>query len=285
VFKFLGNKRLFILMIGLIFFIALMGLTLGRAKMIWPEKALKDTISWTQGLFYKPARYIAGLFEDVRELRTVYQENRVLRQTLSQYARDTALLNQLESENKRLKEELAFTERQKEANQYRYRIAQVVSLSPDPYNRTVTINLGAKDGIRENMAVVSTSGLLGRTVQVSDFYTNVQLLSDINDATNESKAIAVTVQGKEDSFGIIEKFDPETGMLVMTKIPQTDPIAEGDTVVTSGLGQVFPAGIEVGKVVSKEVGEFGITYKAMIKPFSSFEHLKEVFVVEMPELR
>jgi len=283
--RLLGNKRLLILLLGLICFIALMGLTLGqRARLSWPEKFVKDTISWTQGLFYKPAGYIAGFFEDMSRLRTIYEENKVLKMTLSQYAKDTMKLNDLELQNKRLKEALGFTERQKQANNYKFRIAEVVASSPDYHNKTITINLGEKDGIRPNLAVMSVDGLVGRIVQVSAFYSNVQLLTGIDDTANDSKAISVTVKGKEnESFGVIESFDAESGMLAVTKIEQKEQFEVGDVVITSGLGEVFPTGIEIGKVVSKDEGKFGITYKAMVQPFASFAHLREVFVVEVPE--
>lgn len=286
-FKWFGNKRLIILMFGFILFIALMGLTLGnREKMTWPEKFLKDSVSWIQGMVYKPARVIAGFFEDMHRLTVLYEENRALKVTLTRYAKDTARLNDLESQNKRLKDELGFTERQQQSNQYKYRIAEVYASSPDPYNNTVTINLGEKDGIKENMAVISIEGLIGRINRVSPFYSNVQLLTDIDDRANNSKAIAATVKNKDnESFGIIESYDREKGLLVMNKIPKTDQMVVGDVVITSGLGQLFPRGIEIGTIVEKTEGEFGITHTAYVKPFASFNHLREVFVVEVPELR
>lgn len=272
-------------MLGLICFIALMGLTLGkRERMTWPEKFITDTVSWTQGLFYKPAGYIAGFFEDMGQLRTIFEENKVLKQTLTKYARDTTRLNDLEQQNKRLQEALGFTERQKQTNNYTFRIAEVVAVNPDLLNNTVRINLGEKDGVKPNMAVMSVEGLVGRVKQVSSFYSNVQLLKGIDDTSDDSKAIAVTVKGKEnESFGIIESYDREKQKLVMTKIDPNDKLAVGDVVITSGLGQIFPKGIEVGKVISREPGNFGISHVAVIQPFASFDHLREVFVVITPE--
>jgi rod shape-determining protein MreC len=283
--KLLGNKRLLILLLGFICFIALMGLTLGkRERMTWPEKFITDTVSWTQGLFYKPAGYIAGFFEDIGHLRTIFEENKVLKQTLTKYARDTTKLNDLEQQNKRLKEALGFTERQKQAGLYTFRIAEVVALNPDLLNNTVRINLGEKDGIKPNMAVMSVEGLVGRVVQVSSFYSNVQLLKGIDDTANESKAIAVTVKNREnETFGIIESYDREKQKLIMTKIDPNDKMEVGDVVITSGLGQIFPRGIEIGKVISREPGNFGISHEAVIEPFASFDHLREVFVVIVPE--
>ncbi|HEX7057897.1 MAG TPA: rod shape-determining protein MreC, partial [Bacilli bacterium] len=73
-FKLIGSRRLFFLLIGVILAITLMGLTLGnREKATWPEKFLNDTVSFAHGLVFKPARYIAGFFEDIGHLRNLYQ--------------------------------------------------------------------------------------------------------------------------------------------------------------------------------------------------------------------
>ncbi len=178
--------------------------------MTWPEKLVKDTVSWMQGMIYKPARSIAGFFEEMYSLRTIYEENRVLKSTLSHYAMDTARLNDLKSQNVRLKDMLGFTDRQKQSNNYKFRVAEVIASSPDAYNSTKAINLGEKDGIKPNMAVMSVDGLVGRVTNVYPFYSNVQLLDDINDSENTTKAISATVQGKEDqSFGVIVNFSKE----------------------------------------------------------------------------
>lgn len=283
------------LMLALMVFIALMGLTLGRRTgLTWPERFVKDTVSWTQEWFYKPARYAAGFFEDVRHLRQTYEENKVLRMTLSQYAKDTMRLNLLEAQNKQLKDVLGFTERQKQADNYQYLVADVVSVSPDPYSNTVNINLGSLDGIKENMAVMTIEGLIGRVTKVSNFTSSVQLLVDMSGGAGGSaerqleKGIAATVKGKEDKvFGTIEYYDNEKKGLVMTRIDQnSESVLEvGDTVITSALGQVFPKGLEIGKVTEKKIGDFGITYVATVQPNATdFRHLREVLVVKVPEV-
>lgn len=283
-FKWLGNKKLIILMAGVIFFVALIGFTFnGKGRMSAPEGFLKDTVTFVQGWLNKPARAVAGFFEDVRRAKVLYEENKQLKLTLTQYAKDTARLNDLEAQNKRLKEALGFTERQQQSNQYRYRIAEVYASSPDPFNNTIVINLGEKDGIKLNMAVMSVEGLIGRISDVSPFYANVQLITELD--STSTKAIAATIKGKEnESFGILEGYDREKGLLVMNKIPKADDLTTGDVVITSGVGQLFPRGIEIGEVVSRDEGEFGITHTAMIRPFASFNHLREVFVIEVPEL-
>lgn len=283
----MGNRRLIFILLGIICFVALMGLTVGnRTQITIAEKFVKDTMSWTQGLFNRPAAYVAGLFGEINHIHDVYEENKALREALSQYVLDAQRLNELEIQNKNLKNALDFTERQKASQNYVYRIAEVISVHLDPYNQSFTINLGEMDGIRKNMAVVSIDGLIGRIDEVSKFYSSVHLIENINDVDYSSKAISATVQGKESqSYGMIESVDKKTGFLVMNRIDQSDPIAVGDLVVTSGLGKIFPTGIDIGYVVSLGTGEFGITRQALIQPKASAKYLREVFVIEIPEVR
>lgn len=275
-----------LLLLALIFFIALMGFTLNkRDELSWPEKFVNDTVSFAQGLIYKPASYIAGLFEDIRKMRIVYKENEELKITAAHYYRDKYTYNMIQQENERLKKALDFTEKQKNMYNYKYHIAQVIAANPDPFNSTIKINLGSSDGIEPNMAVATVDGLIGRVTEVAHFYSTVQLITDLDENSGTTKAIAATVYNKENqSFGMIEKYDKQTGMLTMTKIAENDPLAEGDTIISSGIGLVFPRGVVIGKVVSRQVGEAGLTSTATIKPAADFSHWTEVFVIEVPKL-
>lgn len=284
-FRLLGNKKLILLLACLILFIALMGLTLNDdGRMSWPEKFVKDTVSYAQSLIYIPAARVSEFASNLASLHLLYEENAALKSKLMDYARDAARLNQLEEQVARLEEALAFTERQKRQNRYIWHYAEVVSASPDPNVPTVNINLGEADGIRVNMAVATTEGLIGRIVSVAPFHSTVQLISALDYHDEASKAIAATVKGKPESFGMIERMTKD-GYLEMNKIPSADPLEVGDTVITSGYGGVWPQGIEIGKVVSRRVGDFGITHTALIEPSATLsgDKLRHVFVIEVPE--
>lgn len=272
-------------MIGLIVFIAVMGFSLGkREKLSWPENFIGDSVTFVQQWFYKPAGYIAGLFEDVRTMRDIYQENEQLRILASRYARDRITYNFLQQENERLMDALDFTERQKNMYKYKYVIAQVVAADLDPNNLAFKINLGSTDGIKPDMAVVSTDGLVGLVSRVFPLYSTVTPITQLNPDSPNPRAISATVVDKEGkSFGIVEDYDKGTGMLLMNRIAENDPLAEGDVVITSGLGNVFPRGLEIGTVESRQVGDFGLTYTAAIKPSAKLDRLTEVFVVIPPD--
>lgn len=277
------NKRLFILMIGLILFIALMGFTFGRNRLTWPEKFVSDAIGTVQGVFYRPVGAVADFFRDLGRLSDVYKENEQLRQTVAQYTQDQIRFNRLEADNKRLMEELKFTERQKNMDNYRYLIAHVIGSTSNPYERTITINLGSKDGIKPEMAVRTVEGLVGLVSKVKNFTSTVTLISNLDPSSSKGSPVSATFLSKPDSFGIIE-YDEETKTLMMSKIEEKDKPMDGDTVITSGLGSLFPKGVIVGTVKSSQVGDFGLTYTAVIEPAAKFNHLQEVFVIVVPEL-
>ncbi|MBW4084718.1 rod shape-determining protein MreC [Paenibacillus sp. S150] len=281
-FKLFNNKRLFILLIALVMFIVVMGFSLGpRKSLSWPENFLRDTTGFVQNLFYKPAGYVAGLFEDIGNLHNLAKENQRLKILAAQYARDKAQYNFIKAENVRLQKLNDFTEAQKQIYQYEYHIAQVLSLSTEPSNSTLVINLGSKDGVKPNMSVISVEGLVGVVSEVSNFTSTVKLMTmmDINDP-NSQPPIAATVFNKEgETFGMVETYDQQTGMLKMNKIPVGNPVAEGDTIISSGIGGVYPRGMTIGTVESVDVGEYGLTSTATVKPSAEFQDWKELIVV------
>ncbi|RUS47863.1 rod shape-determining protein MreC [Cohnella sp. AR92] len=273
------NKRLFILMIGLILFISLLGFSSGRTGLTWPERFVNDAVGTVQEAFYRPVGAVSEFFRDLGRLSDVYEENEQLRQTVARYTQDKIRYNMIENENKRLQDDLHFTERQKQLYDYRYLIAQVIASSSNPYDKTIKINLGSHDGIKPKMAVTTVDGLVGLVSKVSEFTSTVTPLSELDSTSTDAISIAATVLGREDqSFGIVD-YDKENKVLQMSKIDENDQVVEGDLIVTSGLGNVLPKGIIIGTVISNQVGDFGLTHTATLEPAAKFDHLTEVFVV------
>ncbi|WP_238652087.1 rod shape-determining protein MreC [Paenibacillus piscarius] len=281
-FKLFNNKRLFILLITLVAFIVLMGFSLGpRKSLSWPENFLRDTTGFVQKLFYKPAGYIAGFFEDIGNLRDMAEENKRLKILMAQYARDKAQYNFVMSKNEELEVALKFTEAQRNLYKYEYHIANVVSVTTEPGNNTLVIDLGSKDGIRLNMSVTSTEGLVGVISNVSNFTSTVKLMTmmDIHDPNSQPPIAATAVNKEGKTFGMIESYDQKTGMLLMNKIPVGDPIAKDDKIISSGSGGTYPRGMTIGIVEEVKISQFGLTSTAIIKPAAGFQDWKELFVV------
>ncbi|WDH85205.1 rod shape-determining protein MreC [Paenibacillus urinalis] len=285
-FKWLGNKRLFILLVGIIIFIALMGFTVGsRAGLSLPEKFTKDMVGFVQQVFYKPTSYIAGFFEDIANLKSLQEENEILKTSVAQYKQEAVRYGNLAETNQRLQENLDFTEEQKNRHNYKLRTAQVISVNSDPNNRVLNIDIGENAGLKVGMAVTTLDGLAGTISHVSNFTSTVTLLTALDPSSSDANAIAATVVGKEnDTFGMIEKYNPQTGYLEMTKISENSKIAKDDVVMSSGIIEGFPKYMIIGTVKEIKESEFGLAQVAYIEPAANFTDWKEVFVVIPPEV-
>ena len=156
----------------------------------------------------------------------------------------------------------------------KYRLANVVLRDPANWWRTVEIDLGSRDGIRENMPVLTSDGLVGRIGQVSYTRSQVVLIGDPN------CKVSALVENEARDMGVITVSGVFDGSLVsMEYLPPKATLKTGQNVVTSGLGGVFPRGIPVGKVVDAQPAEFGLTTEADIKLSADLGSLEEVWVL------
>lgn len=273
---FFSNKRLIVLLASLIILVALIGYSMkDRNQAIWPEQFLKDTAGWFQSAMYQPAHLAAGFFENVGDLKKVYEQNKLLKSRLeknAQLARDN---KRLEKRNKELNKLLDKSDSHSLAD-YTVRQGRVIARSPDKWNEQVTLNKGKKDGIQSNMAVISSDGMIGKISSVHPFSSTVQLVSDLG----RTNLISAVVQGKKDINGMIEGYDPKKKMLSFKLIPYDAKLKKGQTVVTSGLGGVFPEGLEIGKVKEITPDTEGLTKVAYVKPSADLHEFYNVMIVE-----
>lgn len=281
--SFFGNKRLIIILVGLVLLISVVGFTSReRDSLTWPEMFFKDTFSMVQGLFYRPAQAVSGFFQEVEDAYSVYEENKALKANLDQYALLSAELHDLKAENERLRQVLQATENLKS---YQLRFAEVVARSPDTWNNVIIIDKGIMHGIKKNMAVITAKGMIGRVQSVSNFSATVELLTsyerlDHISATIQTQQVVNGVTTYSNVSGVVEEYDPQERLLVMRKIPWEQKIEANQQVVTSGLGGVIPPNLPIGYIVRVEPDDYGLTQTAYIQPSADFTQLNEVMVVE-----
>ena len=185
-------------------------------------------------------------------------------------------VDSLRMENSRYQELLATHERLKELLQFKQAInwpvlaAQVIGLDPTGWFKSIIIDKGEGAGVKLNMPVVNAYGVVGRIVSVSPGYAKVLLIIDQN------SAVDCLVQRSRDR-GMLKGLS--TGTCKLDYVGKSDYVAIEDTVVTSGLGGVFPRGLPVGKVLNvREVS--GELFKDIeVMPAVDFSKLEEVLVV------
>lgn len=142
---------------------------------------------------------------------------------------------------------------------------------------TLTINSGSKDGIVEDMAVISSDGLVGRITKVSLKTSEVKLIttSDIN------HKISVMIKNNDDTiYGILSGYNKEKEYLEVTSINKINEIEKNSLVYTSGMGGIFPSGILIGSVEEIIEDKYNVSKIIYIKPSSNFNDLKFVKVLK-----
>ena len=150
--------------------------------------------------------------------------------------------------------------------------AEIIGAAATPDFRTVTIDKGTSDGLRQDMAIISPAGVVGRIVIPSARSAKIQLLIDRNAAAGalieRSRAQGVVIGAGEDR-------------LRLENVSEAADIVVGDTIVTSGIEGIYPKGFVIGKVDAVE--KSGPAYKRItVKPAVDFSSLEEVLVVTTP---
>lgn len=163
-------------------------------------------------------------------------ENENLKAENSKQAQSLRELEIIKAENETLKAYLGLTEKY---SNYETIPAYIISKDISNYSSTFIINAGAKDGIKENMTVISDQGLVGYIISVTDGTAKVQTIIDSSSATTAS------IASTEDS--IICKGSLNDKMLKATYIPTNADISEGDSIETSGMGGIYQKGIIIRK--------------------------------------
>ncbi|UOF90156.1 rod shape-determining protein MreC [Fodinisporobacter ferrooxydans] len=269
-----NNKRLFGILAALLVLMIVAGITIRKREQItWPEKMVIDLTSWVQGLVYKPVYQVSTFFQDITQLKSLYEENAKLKLSLNNYANLQAQLLDLQSENARLRKDLQFG---KKNQGYQFLAAAVTSRNPGFWNSVVTIDKGARDGIQVDMPVVtSDAGLVGRVEKVAADNATVMLVTD-----TDKVGISALVLNQKRPFGIVTGSSDYPGKLEMSFISKLDGVKKGDMVETSGLSDIFPKGIVIGKIISIKDDPTGLTQTAVIQPTADLNHLEDVLVVK-----
>ncbi|WP_232695607.1 rod shape-determining protein MreC [Brevibacillus daliensis] len=189
--SFFGNRKLIIVLIGLVLLLVVMGSTArDRLNLTWPEKFLKDTASVVQEIFYRPAQAVSTFFHEVQDVFNAYEENRVLKSSLDQYTQMAAELKAVKAENKKLLENLQVKQ---DMNDYNLIYSQVVARNTSQWNDVLVIGNGSKNGVKKDMAVITSQGLVGRVESVSNFSSTVELLTSLEtSAKNRVSSYIIT---------------------------------------------------------------------------------------------
>lgn len=148
--------------------------------------------------------------------------------------------------------------------------ARVISGSTDSFNNTIVIDKGTSSGLAVGMPVVDSGGVIGQIIECGPTTSTVRLITD------EKSGVAAMVQSSR-AQGML--MGSASRQITLNLINTNQKVAVGDTVVTSGLGGVFPKGLPLGKVTSVEAAPGSLYYTIVIEPFGNVSTNEEVMVI------
>ena len=172
---------------------------------------------------------------------------------------------ELRQENERLKTLLSFSAGREE----RTVAARVIGVDATSWFRSITIDRGSSEQLREGMAVVSAYGVVGRIVTCTPHSSRVLLIVD---ASSKLSTLIERTRARAICRG-------DGNGMSLDYLPLTDDVQIGDLLVTSGLGGGFPKGLIVGAVSRVDKRGYDMFQTVKVEPAVDFEHLEEILVI------
>ncbi len=234
---------------------------LGRGALV--------VVSPFQKQFNNFVQSVKGIWNQYFYLVFTAKENQRLKKALAKSMRQLNRCAESELANDRLRHLLGF----EEEVPWPMIAARVVGKDPSPWSKTVIVDKGTEDGVRQGAPVVIPEGIAGVVVEASHRYAKVLLLIDPNSAVD-----ALVQQTR--ARGIVKGGGAD--YCVFNYVLRKHEIGVGDTVVSSGLDGVFPKGLRVGRIAEIVRLNAGIFQKVSVTPYVDFEILEEVFIISKP---
>jgi rod shape-determining protein MreC len=217
-----------------------------------------------QGLAGDATNLIIPRAELLRQIQERDHQNQALHLEL-------ARLRSAEEENRRLRQFVGW----QQASLWKSKVCRVLARDTANWWRTLQVDAGTRDGLRPGLPVVVPEGLVGRLDRVGFSSAEVVLVGDPKCRVS----VVVRETGETGVLSVLSHGVLDHRLVDMTHLPRNITLRPGQTVYTSGLGGVFPAGIPVGSIVDARSVSFGLYSEARVKLAADTSRVREVLVL------
>lgn len=263
------TRTLYLLVALVLVSLALILLSQGRHLQPL-ESAASGAFTPIQQAAHDVTSGIGSWLDSIRKMGSLEEENRKLREALDAVTADNARLQELERENKQLRDMLKF---QSDRPEIKAVIASNIGGDPSGLKEILTIDRGSDSGIAVGMAVVSPGGILvGQISAVKPDRATVLLIIDTE------SSVLVTTQ-RTQTPGVLDGQSQKGGRLLVRRIPRDADVKEGDILLTSGIGGTFPKGIIVGQIYKASQSDVQMEKEAEAFPLVELNSLENVLVI------
>lgn len=235
-----------------------------RAALTLPIAPIQFIVSWP-GRFVHNLKTVISTHDDLVNQNLKLKSEQLLLQ--SQLQRLIAI----ESENNYLKTLIKSSHQLKNKTV----IAELLAVAQEPYVNQIVLNKGSKDGVYVGQPVLDATGVMGQVTQTGILTSRVILVSDPHSG--------VAVQNARNGMRTIAVGDSYSGKIRLTYVPKTADVHVGDLFVTSGLGDQYPEGYPVGKVLTVRNDPTQQFAEVYLQPSAHLDSSREVLLVWYPK--
>lgn len=231
-----------------------------RAALSVPVAPFQYLVSWPTQVINNLKIILSSHDDLIKENLRLKTDQLLLRSQLQR-------LIAIESENNYLKALLQSSQQVKSKTL----IAELLAVDSEPFVRQVVLDKGTRDGVYIGQPVLDASGVMGQVMQVGPLTSHVLLINDPHSG--------IPVQNARSGLRATAVGDSYSGKLRLMYIPKTADIKPNDIFITSGLGDRYPEGYPVGKVLSVNKDPAHQFADIIVEPSARLESSRQVLLI------
>ena len=276
--KLLKNKLAVTIIVLSVGFLGLIVYTVKSENKNIIESGAGSTLNPAQAIVYKATDKVKETLDFFLNFSEIKAQNKELINKNQELENKLLTYSDLKEENDRLRQVLNFTE---ERDNYNYIACDIIGYSGGNFLDGYIVNKGKNENIQKGMIVIAAQGLVGQVTSVGENWSIVQSL------VNENIAVSVMVESTRDATGYLKGFkdSKNRNLAKVYDLPMDSEVKEGDVIMTSGVGMIYPKEIKIGEVISVEEDKVKVMKSAVVKPYVDFNKLEELFIVSPKDTR
>lgn len=244
---------------------------INRNNTRFADSVVGAVVEPVNSFFGDISRGVSGFFDYFKNKKELVIQNDEKDDKILELERENSQLKAYRNENERLRALLDFKARNP---QFSLTSAEIVSKDTSNYYSIFLLNKGTEAGIGVNMAVVGSKGLIGYVIEAGKGFARVRTVLD-------GRSSAGCIITRTQDIAVIEGDTSlmNDGLVKMIYVSKDMNIIKGDIVETSGMGQIYPAGIVIGRIEENKTYSGSESQYAIIRPAEDFDSVFEVFVI------
>lgn len=254
--------------------LGIISINMKKENLNFFEKFIKDCTYVVGNVISSPVRFIKKNINKTTTKDDLYNKYIKLKEEYDSIEFDKARIDELKKENKTLKEMLDI---KSDLEGYKVLNATVINRNVGYFYDTLSIDKGSHSGIKPDMAVVTSKGLIGKVIKTSTLTSTVKLLS--SDSLNMKISVKIKVSD-EYYYGLLTGYDKDKKTYIIEGISNNIDIPNDSVVTTTGMSEIFPSGILIGKVSESNTDNFELSKIIYVKTDVNYDNIEYVTVLK-----